>query len=99
MRKFFQHTLPALGEDKFGMPAIFRAPLSFDQSFLGHLIDQNDHATGQDPEPLRERLLVAGRSPGNKTQDSTVLRRKPQNIDSLGKALGGMCAEYNSFYE
>ena len=93
VRKFFQHALSAFGENQFRMAAIFRAAFSSDQSHLCHLVDQHDHAAGQNTESLRERSLIAGGRSRDQTQYSGVSRANAEMLDSLGKTIGGMRAQ------
>ena len=91
--KFFQHASASLGQDKLGVAAILGTAFPLDQSFFGQLIDEDDHAAGENAEPFRQRPLIARGSGSDDAQDSGMAWSNAQIFDSLAKTISPVSAE------
>ena len=75
------------------MAAIFDTAFPLDQSFFGQLIDEDNHAAGENPEPFRQRPLIARGSGSDDAQDSGMAWSNAQLFDSLAKTISCVSAE------
>ena len=88
-----QRLLPGFGQVQFVVAAIADATPPLNQPLLSQLINEQDHAAGENAEPFRELLLTAFWNGRNHPQDARVRRSDAKRCDAFPETSRGMRAQ------
>lgn len=90
---FFESLSAGFGEDKRICASVAGFAMALHQPAGLEIVNENDHAAGEDAEAFREFLLAAIRHGSNHPQQAGVGRGETERGDSPAEALGGVRAE------